>query len=74
MKCPRCQGEMEEGFLQGRQRVGWVKKMHKLSLLPKRGEVLLENNAVRDFLLSARICKGCKLILVDYADKDAKEG
>ncbi len=57
--------------MQGRQRVAWVKKRHKLTLLPKPGEILLENNVYKDFLFPAWICKGCKIILFDYAKKSA---
>jgi hypothetical protein len=74
MKCPYCNKGMEQGFLQGRQRVAWVKNKHKFSLLPKQGEFLLENNAIKDFILSAQICKSCKIIVVDYADKEVREG
>ena len=49
MNCPFCNGEMEEGFLQGMRRVAWVKKKHKITLLPKEGEILLENNVFSDF-------------------------
>lgn len=35
---------MEHGYLQCTQRIAWVKQQHKISLLPKQGEVLLENN------------------------------
>lgn len=73
MDCPYCNQEMEQGFLQGRQRVAWVKKRHKLTLLPKPGEILLENNAFKDFLFSAWICKGCKIILLDYANKKSED-
>ncbi len=65
---------MEPGFLQGRQRVAWVKSRHSLSLLPRQGEVLLENNAIKDFFLRAYICKGCQMIIVDYTDKKIREG
>ena len=44
MKCPYCNEEMEQGYLQAMRRVAWVKQIHKVSLLPKQGEVLLENN------------------------------
>jgi hypothetical protein len=53
MNCPNCNNEMEQGFLQGMRRVAWVKKHHKVSLLPKQGEILLENNAFKDFIFSA---------------------
>lgn len=65
---------MEQGFLQGMKRVAWVKKHHKFSLLPKWGEILLENNAVKDFVFLAWVCKECKKIIVDYSDKDIQEG
>lgn len=74
MKCPYCDKEMEQGFLQGMKRVAWVKKQHKVSLLPKEGEILLENNTFKDFIFSAQICKGCKKIVVDYSDKETQEG
>lgn len=74
MKCPNCNNEMEHGFLQGMRRVAWVKNQHKVSLLPKQGEILLENNTFKDFIFSAWICKNCKKIVVDYSDKDIQEG
>lgn len=74
MRCPVCNNEMEQGFLQGMNRVAWVKKHHRVSLHPKQGEILLENNAIKDFIFSSWICKGCKKIVVDYSDKEIKEG
>jgi len=64
---------MENGYLQSMRRAAWVKTPHKVSLLPKQGEVLLENNTVKDVVLIADICKSCKVILVDYSDKDIEE-
>ncbi|HCX05118.1 MAG TPA: hypothetical protein DHM42_11630 [Clostridiales bacterium] len=74
MDCPKCNNEMEQGYLQGMRRVAWVKNKHKVSLLPKQGEVLLENNNVKDFLLKAWICKNCKKIIIDYSNKEIREG
>ena len=74
MKCPHCGVEMEDGFLQSMRRAAWVKRPHRVSLLPKRGEVLLENNFVRDCVFVASICRSCRKILVDYADKDIQQG
>lgn len=74
MKCPYCGADMEEGFLQGTARVAWVKKKHLISLLPKAGEILLENNAVSDFLFPAQICKRCQKIIFDYQGKAIQEG
>lgn len=74
MRCPYCNNEMEQRLLQGMRRVAWVKRQHKVSLLPKHGEILLENNTFRDFLLQAKICKSCKKIVVDYSNKEIQEG
>ncbi len=73
MKCPYCDREMEQGLLQGMRRVAWVKKQHKICILPKQGEILLENNSINDFIFSAQICKSCKKIVIDYSDKEIKE-
>ena len=74
MKCPNCNNEMEQGYLQGIRRVAWVKRPHKASLLPKQGEILLENNIFKDFIFAAWICKDCEKILVDYSDKEIQKG
>ena len=74
MKCPQCGTEMETGFLQGMRRVAWVKKPHKVSLLPKEGELLLENNTFWDFLFPAQICKRCKIVVLDYSEKIFQKG
>ena len=42
-------------------------------MLLKQGEVLVENNASRDFLLQAHICKSGRKIMVDYSDKEIQE-
>lgn len=74
MKCPICSDEMEQGYLQTGTRVAWTKKIHKVSLMPKDGEILLENNLMKQTVFTAYICKGCKKIVVDYADKEIQQG
>jgi len=74
MKCPHCGVEMENGYLQCMRRVAWIKEPHKVSLMPKQGEVLLENNAVKDCIFVASICKSCQKMIVDYSDKEIQEG
>ena len=74
MNCPICNQEMEQGFLQSGPRAAWTKKVHKVSLLPKAGEILLENNVIKQVIFTAFICKSCRKIVVDYSDKDIQEG
>ena len=73
MKCPVCGNEMEQGFLQGGQRMAWVKAPHKVSLLPNSGEVLLGNHMIGGLTFCAYICKPCKKVLLDYADAQYEE-
>ncbi len=74
MRCPYCNEEMQQGYLQTGQRIAWTKKIHKISLLPKDGEVLFANNTIRGTSFQAYICKGCKKVLFDYSDKEVTEG
>ena len=74
MNCPVCGKEMEPGFVQTLERAAWVKNPHKFTLLPKEGEILLENNAIKDVVFPGWICKDCKKIVLDYAEKDYREG
>lgn len=70
MNCPICGTEMEQGFIQGNQRIAWVKSKHKISLLPREGEVLLENKAFDSFLFPACICKDCEKVFMDYSHQN----
>lgn len=74
MKCPYCKEKMEAGYLQTGTRIAWTKAIHKLSLNPRRGEVMLENNMFKGADFQAYICKQCKKVLFDYSDKDYEEG
>ena len=74
MKCPICDNEMQQGFIQGNQRIAWVKSKHKISILPREGEVLLENKTFGSFLFTAWIWKDCQKILLDYSDRNYQEG
>lgn len=49
------------------QKIAFVKKPHKVSLLPKDGEALLGNRAVSGLILPATICKSCEKVLLDYS-------
>ena len=69
MKCPICNQEMEQGYIQTGQRIAWTKNIHKVSLLPKPGEIMLENNVFKGSAFTAFICKSCKKIVMDYSDK-----
>ena len=68
MLCPICHQEMEQGFVQSGTRILWTKRIHKFSLLPKDGDVLLLKSVLKPSAIPASICKACKTILMDYSD------
>ena len=71
MNCPFCSREMEQGFVQSGTRILWTKRIHKISLLPKDGDVLLLKSVLKPSAIPARICKDCKTIMMDYAETEA---
>lgn len=73
MRCPTCGNEMEPGYIQCGSKMAWVKSLHKVSLLPKEGEVLLGNNVFLGLSFEAYICKVCKKVLLDYSKADIEE-
>ncbi len=74
MTCPCCRREMETGYLQAGNRIAWTKSVHKISLLPREGEILLANHVFAGANFTAYICKPCKKIVVDYGDRQVEEG
>ena len=74
LRCPLCGDEIEKGYIQTGERMAWVKQKHKVSLLPKEGEVLLGNNVFTALIFDAFICRKCKKIILDYSNADYQEG
>lgn len=64
---------MEKGYLQAGQIMLWAKKKHKVSLLPKDGEVLIAKNYLCGVAPEAYICKQCKKVVVDYTSTEVEQ-
>lgn len=73
MNCPICGKMMEQGYVQAGGMVSWVKNKHKISLLPREGEVMLDRNVMGYCAIPARICKDCKKVLLDYTETEVEE-
>ena len=73
MKCPNCDVEMENGYLQSFNDVVWTKKPHKFFVALKKDQILF-GNAFSGCIILASICKSCKKILIDYSAQDVREG
>lgn len=74
MKCPKCQCEMESGFLQSESStavISWVSKLlpMRLGFWQKDALVVSEELAFGSNAIPTHICKHCKLLLGDYSQK-----
>ena len=73
MRCPICNQEMEQGFVQSGTKVIWTKRIHKISLLPKDGDVLLLKSVLIPSAIPASICRDCKKIMMDYSETEVSD-
>jgi len=75
MKCPVCEKEMENGLLQVRGDMAWVRQKHNFSLSPEKGEIFIyKYNTLSSIILNACICKSCEKIVIDYSNSGYQEG
>ena len=72
MNCPKCGKIMEHGLVQA-STLTWVRKKHKISLLPKKGEVMLGRSIMGYCAIPSHICKDCKTVLMDYTETEVEE-
>ena len=74
MKCPKCQKEMEAGFLQtgAKSVIYWADKVRPLNLsyMSKNAFVVSDEMRLGSNAVPSNICKACRLILSDYSQKE----
>ena len=61
---------MEKGFIQTGRSMVWVKRRHKLFLVPDEGEVSLGFDPLFGLLFDAYICRDCKKVVMEYDDAE----
>ena len=67
MKCPKCEVEMQSGYLQTGNLIAFNKQRHKISLNPKDPEdVMVARKSFLSNDFAGFICKQCGLICFDY--------
>lgn len=67
MKCPKCGGDMQPGYLQTGNLIAFNKQRHKISLNSKAPEdVMIARKTFMSNDFSGSICKQCGLICFDY--------
>lgn len=69
MKCPTCGQEMEEGFVQSAREIFFTIEPHRFWFKVKKEEVLLSaHNWTRPTCI-AYLCRNCKKVVINYAEK-----
>ena len=72
MNCPKCNGEMMQGYLGSGYPIYWTQRKNPM-MVDRPGEVLFKR---KGFLFSARVtahhCPACKLILTEYTENDIR--
>ncbi len=62
--CPDCEEIMEDGFIVGGAQIWWTKKIPKLALTKKDGNIQLARSFVSFANIKGRRCPKCKLIVL----------
>ena len=62
-KCPFCDGQMEQGFLQSARQIFFSKKKHKAIFLPREEEVPVTEDMLSNSC-DAVFCTNCRVVIV----------
>ena len=69
MKCPTCGQEMEEGVVQSAREIFFAIEPHRFWFKVKKEEVLLSSHNWTRPTCIAYLCRNCKKVVIDYAEK-----
>ena len=69
MKCPTCGQEMEEGFVQSAREIFFAIEPHRFWFKVKKAEVLLSSHNWTRPTCIAYLCRNCKKVVINYAEK-----
>ena len=69
MKCPTCGQEMEEGVVQSAREIFFTIEPHRFWFKVKKEEVLLSSHNWTRPTCVAYLCRNCKKVVINYAEK-----
>ncbi len=69
MKCPTCGQEMEEGVVQSAREIFFAIEPHRFWFKVKKEEVLLSSHNWTRPTCVAYLCRNCKKVVINYAEK-----
>ena len=67
MKCPYCEKEMEQGFIQSPHEISWKKGDKR----PLFGRAQFHEGSVKGSAVTAFLCRDCQKVIIDYSDENA---
>lgn len=70
MNCPKCNLEMEKGFIQSGRTAFYTTKKKHIFFTPSSNDVVLTSNNFTSPTGIAYNCKKCKIIVFDYGNKE----
>ena len=69
MKCPYCQGEMEQGLIQSTKEICWIpgekRRVFAAAALHEGSVVLSEFDFFRGSAVVAWLCRACRKVIID---------
>ena len=68
MKCPKCNSEMEAGMIQSGKMIIWTNEKHRVSIHPRKDDVVLADNPLGGATAPACICRNCTIVIVKYGE------
>lgn len=67
MKCPYCQNEMENGFIQSGRNILWTEKKHIISTNPKNeNDFIIASNPLGGATIKGFCCRKCRKLVIEY--------
>jgi hypothetical protein len=72
MNCPKCNTEMEQGYLRTGQRLLWSLKKRGSILGINSELVLFPHHLLFGTAASTHRCPNCKILLTQYSDEDIR--
>lgn len=71
MKCPYCNNEMQQGYVQCRDGLTWTPKKQRVAALSSFGEGAIpigkHNGLVGNSIAVAYNCEQCKKVIIEYS-------
>lgn len=70
MRCPYCNNEMKDGYVQSARQIFFTVKPHKIFFVGSQDdETILSNYNLTSPTVKAYRCKKCEKVIIDYSNE-----